>query len=267
MGVDIFDKLKNLINNSKEVTEVLEWTKKSLSLLEKETWINFFKRTWDWLKKFFWIKENNPSWNTVFETQTNANIERNSESEEILSEWWGKISNDMFQELLKMEWNQDFTARIHRQSFGEDFPTWPYGMVYKHIDSQWNLLKNPIPFKDWERLTKDWSEKNAKAYYDKRAKDWTSLLDKNWYRYTQNNLDALVSASWWTTASVKRLKNFVTQHRDNKQDITRFLSTFATTSAWNWKIQPWLVSRRKFESNRFQWIKHPYSDYQKGRYA
>lgn len=261
------ENLENLNKSSDQLSEILTWTRKSLSLLERETWINFFKKAWVWLKKFFWFKENNPSWNTISEAKTNRDNKTNIETEEVLPKWWSEISNDMFQELLRMEWNQNFTAKTHRQSFGENFPTWPYGMVYKHIDSQWNLLKNPIPFKDWEHLTRDRAEKNAKAYYDKKAKDWTNLLDKNWYRYTQSNLDALVSASWWTTASVKRLKNFVTQHRDNKQDITQFLSTFATTSAWNWKVQPWLVSRRKFESNRFQWIKHPYSDYQRGLYT
>lgn len=31
-------------------------TKISLSLLEKETWVNFFKNASDWLKKLFWVK-------------------------------------------------------------------------------------------------------------------------------------------------------------------------------------------------------------------
>lgn len=68
MGIDIFDRLRNLSNDSKEVTKVLEWTKKSLSILEKETWINFFKKAWDWLKKFFWFKSNESpdlTWNST----------------------------------------------------------------------------------------------------------------------------------------------------------------------------------------------------------
>ena len=36
-------------------TEVVWETKQSLSLLKKETWVNFFKKALDWVKKSFWI--------------------------------------------------------------------------------------------------------------------------------------------------------------------------------------------------------------------
>ena len=38
--------------------KIFEWTKKSLSLLEKETWISFFNRASKWLKDIFWFKDN-----------------------------------------------------------------------------------------------------------------------------------------------------------------------------------------------------------------
>jgi len=49
-------------------------------------------------------------------------------------------------------------------------------MVYKHIDANGNLLKTIMPFKDGERVNKDWAEKNARAYYNKKAKEWSDLL-------------------------------------------------------------------------------------------
>ena len=177
-----------------------------------------------------------------------------------------KISEEMFQQLLKMEGSQDFVAKSHRKDFWENFVTWPYGMVEKHIDENGKLLKKTLPFKEGERVDKNWAEKNAKAYYDKRAKEWSELLKGRWYEYSQDMLDALVSASWWTTKSVTRLKNFVLSHWDDKDAIFNFMSKFATTAAWNGKTMPGLVIRREFEANWFKWNKEPLSDYQKRYY-
>jgi len=66
------------------------------------------------------------------------------------------------------------------KSFVESFTTGPYGMVYKYIDEKGNLLNKPVAFKEGETVSKEWAEKNAKAYYDKQAKEWKELLkDKN----------------------------------------------------------------------------------------
>lgn len=58
---------ENLQENEKLSENIVDSTKKSLSLLEKETRINFFKKAWDWLKNLFWIntkKESiHTSWN------------------------------------------------------------------------------------------------------------------------------------------------------------------------------------------------------------
>ena len=55
--VDVKEMLKIMENvNTKESEgKVVKWTKKSLSLLEKETRINFFKSASDWLKNIFWL--------------------------------------------------------------------------------------------------------------------------------------------------------------------------------------------------------------------
>ena len=182
-----------------------------------------------------------------------------SDKRETIKKWWDKISEDMFQQLLIMEWGQWYKAQIHRE-FKENFPTWPYGMVYKHIDQQWNLLKNIVPFKNWERVSKEWALNNARAYYNKRAQEWKSLLDEKWYKYTQSQLDSLVSASWWTENATNKLKSFVLWHRNDKNWIYNFLITFARTAKW--KIQWGLVARRKLEANWFMWTKKSYREYQ-----
>lgn len=50
---------KESLSWSESSSEVVWETKKSLSLLEKETWVKFFKKASDWIKNFFWIKWNN----------------------------------------------------------------------------------------------------------------------------------------------------------------------------------------------------------------
>lgn len=238
---------------SESTNDIIKWTKKSLSILEKETRINFFKKAWERLKHILGIDKKNE--------------EKKVHTVESFQQWWNTISEEMFQQLLKMEWSQNFVAQTHKWKFWETFVTGPYWMVYKHIDWEWNLLEKPIPFKNWECVSQKWAEKNARAYYNKKAAEWKGLLDSKWYIYSQDMLDSLVSASWGTKRSVDRLKNFVLSHRDDKNAIYEFMSKFATTAAWNWKVMPGLVTRRKFEANWFQWNKHPYSDFQKGYYA
>lgn len=190
-----------------------------------------------------------------------------TDKKETIKKWWDKISENMFQQLLIMEGGQWYKAVVHGE-FWEKFPTWPYWMVYKHIDKNWNLLKDIAPFKNWERVTKEWALKNAKAYYDKRAQEWKKLLDKNWYEYNQAQLDSLVSASWGTQKSVESLQKFVLSHRNNPTEISNFLSTFATTVKKEWKRVEltWLKIRRKFEANRFNWILKPHSEVEKEWY-
>ena len=119
-------------------------------------------------------------------------------------------------------------------------------------------MKNEIAWKKrlllaWENVSKELALKNAKTYYDIRAKERKSLLDEKWYKYNQCQLDSLVAASWWTQKATKNLQTYVLSHRNNPSEVSSYMSTFATTSAWNGKTQPGLVIRRQFESNRFLW--------------
>ena len=251
---------------SRESKEVLSWaaetstevvweTEHSLSLLEKETWVNFFKRAWDRIKNLF-----RDGWNETQDSYSSPTTSSTKETREVAQSWWDKISDEMFQQLLKMEGDQKFVAKTATY-FGEKFTTWPYGMVYKHIDENWNLLKRPTAFKEWERVSPTWAQNNARAHYDKCAKERKDSLGKKWLNYNQNELDSLVSASWGTVASKKRLQNYVISHWNDKNAISNYMSKFATTAAWNWKVMPGLVRRRKFEANWFIWNKQPFQSY------
>ena len=66
--------------------------------------------------------------------------------------------------------------------------------------------------------------------------------------------------------AVEKPKNFTLSHRGKPMEISKFILTFATKSAWNWQEQPWLVIRRQFESNWFKWIKRPIWEYQRKYY-
>jgi len=224
---------------------------------------SFWKKGWGKLLKWAWITT--ATWWWIY--GISKLVSSNKENVEIDQEWWDTISDAMFQQLLYMEWDQDFVAKSHGKKFWENFVTGPYGMVYKHIDESGNLLENTVSFKEGERVSEDWAQKNARAYYNKRAKEWADLLRSKWYKYSQDMLDALVSASWGTKKSVDRLKSFVLSHWDDKDAIFDFMSKFATTAAWNWKTMPWLVIRRDFEANWFRWNKEPMSEYQRRYYA
>ncbi len=195
-----------------------------------------------------------------------STTEKSDKQNENVPKWWNKISEDMFQQLLIMEGSNDFVAQVQAKDFWEKFPTWPYGQVYKYIDENWNLLEKEVPFKNWERVSKDWALKNARARYDICAKKWKEALDKKHLEYNQNELDSLVSASWGTNESRERLESYVFSNWSNKESISKFMSTFATTAAWNHEEQPWLVIRREFESNWFMWIHKPFREYQEEYY-
>lgn len=251
------EKLTSSVESTKDV---IEETKKNLSLFEKETWIKIFNDATNRFKDLFKTK-----WNNDETYQNNKTTTVSKESTEQSKEWWDTISDAMFQNLLTMEWWNGYIAKIEKK-FWEKFPTWPYGMVYKWIDEKWNRLKEKTTFKAWENVSKERALKNAKTYYDIRAKERKSLLDEKWYKYNQCQLDSLVAASWWTQKATKNLQTYVLSHRNNPSEVSSYMSTFATTSAWNGKTQPGLVIRRQFESNRFLWKQKPFTEYQKEYY-
>ena len=266
-------------NNGKTPEKKSFWNTKLWKAL---TWLWIWSAAWGGFyflgKKFNrWGNTNKPTstdnnepttadstWSTASWVSSSSS-ERSDKQNENVPKWWNKVSEDMFQQLLQMEGANGFVAQIQSKDFWEKFPTWPYGQVYKYIDKNWNPLGKAVPFKNWERVTKEWALKNARTRYDTCAKEWKEALDKRHLDYNQNELDSLVSASWGTIASRRRLESYVFSNWSNKDSVSKFMSTFATTAAWNGKVMPGLVSRRKFESNRFKWIKRPYSYYQKHR--
>ena len=83
---------EHLRESTDSAESIITWTKKSLSLLEKETWINFFKKAGDWIKNLFsfwdkkWEREWDKKWDTHSET---CDWDNNLK----VSETWNYISN------------------------------------------------------------------------------------------------------------------------------------------------------------------------------
>jgi hypothetical protein len=70
--------------------EIIDWTKSSLSLLEKETRIWFFKKASDRIKNLFWIDWNSSSWWTNLHEQkewTSSKL-KVKETRDYISNWW-----------------------------------------------------------------------------------------------------------------------------------------------------------------------------------
>lgn len=277
---------ENLPLNKSISPEILQDTEKSLSNVEKETRINFFKKAWNRIKNLFSSKEeqwqpnllnNELSKNQGNTSSTPENMvdtknkgigekaNTNKESQETAKTWSDKISNEMFEQLLKMEGkhkqgNNTLVAKTGKQ-FWEKFTTWPFGMVYKHIDNEGNLLKKAVPFKEWEEVTEEWGRKNAKACYDKRAKEIKEAFNKKWYKLSQDQLDALTSTCGWTSKSRKNCLNYVLDNWNDQKKVVSYISTHSTTAAWNGKVQPGLVYRRKFEADWFVWNKMTFAEH------
>lgn len=216
-----------------------------------------------------WWNKNNITENESNQTESNsAQIQENTnkdkkESQETTT-WSDKISNEMFEQLLKMEGKHEkgkkLVAKTGKQ-FWEKFPTGPFGMVYKHIDNKGNLLKKAIPFKEWEEVTEEWGRKNAKTCYDKRAKEIKEAFDKKWYKLSQDQIDALTSTCWWTSKSRKNCLNYVLDNWNDQKKVVKYISTHSTTAAWNGKVMPGLVYRRKFEADWFIWNKMTFAEH------
>lgn len=241
--------------------ELHNYNKKYIDLLLEED--SSFWEKHPWTKKYTQKYSESSSW-------------WSSDSWTGVDGWWGTvdsdetwslpsgISDEMFTQLKLMEWEQAsseegfLVAKTHSRDFWEHFATWPYGMVYKRIDQDGKPLSQASHFFNGEKVTKERAEKNARAYYDRSAKEWKNVLQ--WKTYTQHQFDALVSASWWTTASKKALQKFVLENWDTPSNISGYLLTFATKAAWDGKVKAWLVIRRKFESQWFMWGTKTFSD-------
>jgi len=174
-----------------------------------------------------------------------------------------KISGTMFIQLKDMEGDQNFVAKKHKAKFWEDFVTGPYGMTLKWIDKNGKVLKTPVPFKDWESVSREWAEKNARYFYDKKAKEVSDFFTVNWLIYNQNQLDSIVSIlSNVTAKSAWRLKEFLLSNRKTwLNEIYNYISNFAVKSK-NWKKQRGLEARRLFEANWFSGVINSIGYYQ-----
>ena len=158
--VDVKEMLKIMENvNTKESEgKVVKWTKKSLSLLEKETRINFFKSASDWLKNIFWLNnssekkshnesainqaKNNNSENpgNNLDAYTNEHINKSvvKKARNYISGWWTFYSDSKW----TITWGRDKYKHV--------CSTWSYNVLWRlwlpkvsestECDLKWTIL-------------------------------------------------------------------------------------------------------------------------------
>lgn len=134
------------MGNSKESgKEIINWTKKSLSLLEKETRINFFRSASDWLKKIFWFdksdkkESHNESINNL-NAYTNEHINESAvkNTRNYISNWWTFHSDSKW----TVTWGRDKYKHV--------CSTWSYNILWRlwlpkvsnstECDLNWTIL-------------------------------------------------------------------------------------------------------------------------------
>ena len=181
---------------NKEVKEggekVIDWTKKSLSLLEKETWINFFKKASDWIKNLFWIDNNKESisTSTTYTAQSegkpdpddrpNDNSQQENKPEDNLNTW---TNEHLSENVVKKA--RDYIANWWTFHSNSKWIVTRGRGKYKHVCSTWSfnvlrLLWLPKVSKStecdlkWTVLPKMW----FKYIWEVDPKD----PGKNWYK-------------------------------------------------------------------------------------
>ena len=83
---------EKLSSTKEAIWSITDSTKKSLSLLEKETRINFFKKAENWIKNLFWIKSDTKQETT--EQHSKSQFEQSSDTDKLkVSETWDYIAN------------------------------------------------------------------------------------------------------------------------------------------------------------------------------
>ena len=72
---------EKLSSTKEAIWSITDSTKKSLSLLEKETRINFFKKAENWIKNLFWIKSDTKQETT--EQHSKSQFEQSSNTDKL----------------------------------------------------------------------------------------------------------------------------------------------------------------------------------------
>ena len=191
---DLIKNLENVGNACDQISEVLNWTKKSLSLLEGETRINFFKKAGDWIKKVFWSRWKINQSTNEWESKT-GNIQPSKE-------WKSTTTNSKFEQNKNTNGLKVFETRNYIINWGT-FKS-PSKWIckrdkYRHVCStgSFNVLRRLWLPKvsestevdlTWNTLTRMWlsyiGEVNPKDPWKNwyKPQDWDTAV---WPRFTR----------------------------------------------------------------------------------
>ena len=244
--------LENLNKTSDQLTEVLKWTRKSLSLLEKETWVNFFKKAWDWFKKLLWgdrIKEASSTTkaNTIpTSTPTEAKIDYSKVDTSWFTPWdypFKHIKNPY-------KWIQAYRVdnlKIHPliwfSQLSLKWTEWPLTTLqvkeqklhYNSTNTAWYKKNNPCnvsPFtwdvgRKWSWKVADWQNHGSYNSIEDWLASFMRLMRQNRYRNK--------SIQWINCSGMQWI------YKENEPDSLKALRITRITHACNnLKISPFV---------------------------
>lgn len=147
-----------MTKESPETTEtnewIIDWTKKSLSLLEKETWINFFKKASDWIKRLFWFK---------------------SDDEQSSNTWWQSEQKIDKSGQRAEQTTEPSQPQIDQSESNE-------GSSKLKVSETWNYITNGGTFYSWTKKTCKWNGYNwvcSTGSFNVLRRLWLPKVSKN----------------------------------------------------------------------------------------
>lgn len=182
-------------------TKVIKWTKQSLSILEKETRINFFKKASDWIKNLFWF-------NWLTQSDSSEQHERHSklkvkETRNYIVNWWTFYSPSKW----TCKWNR-YRWVCSTGSFNVLRRLWlPKVSNSTEVDLKWDTLRqmwlqyiwevNPKnPQKNWYK-PQDW-DTAVRPKFQKKSGETTQHQATyiNWHRVSDNIQNRMSCYPW-----------------------------------------------------------------------
>ncbi len=204
---------------------VIDWTKGALAILEKETWISFFKKASEWIKSLFWIsidKKLDNSDNSVKSLKSEKSKVVDKESTAASSYEYSKGNS------LNFKW----------------FTPWPY--PFKHITTpyKWiqsyrvdNIKLNPLI--SFNQLSLKWTEGSLTKL---KVKDQNERFAKKTAWYKKNNPCNVSPFKWdvWRSWSSKVADG---QNHSKYDSMEDWLASFMR-----------LMRQDRYRNKSIQWI-------------
>lgn len=264
------NKNSEILSNWTEASEkIIEWTKKSLSLLKIETRKKFFKDSLNWLKKTFWFWEKSEWKNQISEKSEKPNVSK------VDTSWFSPGKYPFAHIKYPYKWisayrvdNIKLNPLIWFSQLSLKWTEWPLYTLnvrdqklnYTNKKSAWYKKNNPCnvsPYKwdiwrinsskvaDWQnhwkyKTMEDWIASFMKLMRQQRYRNksiqWINCSGMQWI-YKENEPDSLkaLRITWIThTCEKLNISPFQRLNTDDKETIMAFAQQTAINETWSY---------------------------------